>query len=100
MVVVTAMIIALAAFGVGVGVGVAIPQAAALPAPAVEPERAPSASPGVTPAAPAPPWALPRQSPPGANGSAGQDIEQERQTRIGHQAFQRSSETAQLTVLR
>ena len=52
MVVVTAVIIALAAFGVGVGVGVAIPQAAALPAPAVESERAPAASPGVTPAAP------------------------------------------------
>ena len=52
MVVVTAVIIALAAFGVGVGVGVAIPQAAALPAPAVESERAPDASPGVTPAAP------------------------------------------------
>ena len=54
MVVVTAMIIALAAFGVGVGVGVAIPKAAALPAPAAELERAPSDSPdeaSVTPAA-------------------------------------------------
>jgi len=57
MVAVTAMIIALAAFGVGVGVGVAIPKAAALPAPAAELERAPAASPGqviVTPAAPRP----------------------------------------------
>ena len=57
MVVVTAIILAMAAFGVGVGVGVAIPKAAALPAPAADLERAPSASPGAgvaTPAAPRP----------------------------------------------
>jgi carboxyl-terminal processing protease len=57
MVAVTAMIIALAAFGVGVGVGVAIPKAAPLPAPAAEMERAPSASPDeaiVTPSTPRP----------------------------------------------
>ena len=57
MVLVTAIIIAMAAFGVGVGVGVAIPKAAALPAPAADLERAPSASPGegvATPAAPRP----------------------------------------------
>jgi carboxyl-terminal processing protease len=57
MVVVTAIIIATAAFGVGMGVGVAIPKAAALPAPAAELEQAPSASPAetlMTPAAPRP----------------------------------------------
>ena len=57
MVVFTATIIAMAAFGVGVGVGVAIPKAAALPAPAADLERAPSASPSegvATPAAPRP----------------------------------------------
>jgi carboxyl-terminal processing protease len=57
MVAVTAMIIALAAFGVGVGVGVTIPKSAPLPAPAAEMERAPTASPDeavVTPSAPRP----------------------------------------------
>ena len=43
---VTAIIVALAAFGVGVGVGAAFPKAALLPTPAAESERAPSASPG------------------------------------------------------
>jgi len=42
---VTALIVALAAFGVGVGVGAAFPNAALLPTPAAESERAPSASP-------------------------------------------------------
>jgi carboxyl-terminal processing protease len=60
-VVVTAVILAMAAFGVGVGVGVAIPKAAALPAPAAQSEQAPvngSNEAGVTPSAPRPTRAL------------------------------------------
>jgi carboxyl-terminal processing protease len=58
---VTAIILVMAAFGVGVGVGVSFPKAAALPAPAAELERAPSASPNeasVTPSAARPTLAL------------------------------------------